>query len=131
MHVNVLAVVAAAAASWVLGAIWYSPVLFVKPWRAELGVPPDAKADLGKMAPQLVASFVIALIQAGAFAFFLGKQTIALGAAYGLVAGLCWVASAIALIYMFEGRSLRLLLINGGFSAASFVLYGVILAAWP
>jgi hypothetical protein len=32
---------------------------------------------------------------------------------------------------MFEGRSLRLLLINGGFFVASFVLYGVILSAWP
>ena len=131
MHVNVLAVVAAAAASWVLGAVWYSPVLFVKPWRAEIGVPADAKPDLGKMAPQMIGALVIALIQAGAFAFFLGKQSVALGAAYGFVAGLCWVASAFALTYMFEGRSVRLLLINGGFNVASFVLYGLILTAWP
>jgi hypothetical protein len=131
MPINILAVVVAAAASWILGAVWYSPALFVKPWRAELGVPPDAKADMAKMAPQMIGAFVIALIQAGAFAFFLGKQPLALGAAYGLVAGLCWVASAFALTYMFEGRSLRLLLINGGFCVASFVLYGVILSAWP
>jgi hypothetical protein len=131
MHINVLAVVAAAAASWVLGALWYSPALFVKPWRAEIGVPPDAKPDFGKMAPQLVGSFIIALVQAGSFAFFLGRQTIALGAAYGLVAGLCWVAAFLALVYMFEGRSLRLLAINGGYAVVSFVLYGVILAAWP
>jgi hypothetical protein len=131
MHINILAVIAAAVASWVLGAVWYSPALFVKPWRAEIGVPPDAKADFGKMAPQLVGSFVIGLIQAAAFAFFLGKQPIVMGAAYGLTAGLCWVASAFALTYMFEGRSIRLLLINGGFNVVSFVLYGVILAAWP
>ncbi len=131
MHINYLAVVAAAVASWLLGAVWYSPVLFVKPWRAELGVPADAKADMGKMMPQLIGAFVIALIQAGAFAAFLGKQPIMLGAAYGLTAGLCWVATAFALTYMFEGRSLRLLLINGGYNVVTFVLYGVILAAWP
>jgi hypothetical protein len=131
MHVNFLAVLAAAAASWLLGAVWYSPALFVKPWRKELGVPPDAKADMAKMWPQMVGALVIALIQALAFAFFLGKTSVMLGAAYGLTAGLCWVATAFALTYMFEGRSLRLLAINGGFNVGSFVLYGVILAAWP
>ena len=131
MHVNILAIVLAAAASWVLGAVWYSPALFVKPWRAEIGVPPDAKPDMAKMAPQMIGAFVIALIQAGSFDFFLGRTSIGLGAAYGFVAGLCWVASAFALNYMFEGRRLRLLLINGGFNVASFVLYGVILAAMP
>ena len=131
MHINILAVIVAAAAGWILGAVWYSPALFVKPWRAAIGVPPDAKPDLAKMAPQLVGSFLIALVQAGSFAFFLGRQPVALGAAYGLVPGLCWVASFLALVYMFEGRSLRLLLINGGFAVASFVLYGVVLAAWP
>jgi hypothetical protein len=131
MHINILAVLAAAAASWLLGAVWYSPALFVKPWRKEIGVPPDAKADMAKMAPQMIGALLIAVIQAGTFAFFLGRTSVALGAAYGLVAGLCWVASAFALVYMFEGRSLRLLLINGGFMSASFVLYGVILSAWP
>jgi hypothetical protein len=131
MHINILAVIAAAVASWLVGALWYSPLLFVKPWRAELGIPPDAKADMGKMAPQMIGALVIALIQAGAFAFFLGRQPIMMGAAYGLTAGLCWVATGFALNYMFEGRSLRLLLINGGFNVVTFILYGVILAAWP
>ena len=131
MHINVLAVIAAGVASWVLGAVWYSPALFVKPWRAEIGAPQDAKMDWSKMAPQLIGSFVIGLVQAGAFAFFLGRQTVAMGAAYGLTAGVCWVASAFEHVGQGEGRSLRLLLINGGYNVVSFVLYGVILAALP
>jgi hypothetical protein len=131
MPINILAVIVAAVASWLVGAVWYSPALFVKPWRAEIGVPPDAKPDMKKMMPQMIGAFVIALIQAAAFAFFLGKQSIAMGAAYGFVAGLCWVASGFALNYMFEGRSVKLLLINGGYNVVTFTLYGVILAAWP
>jgi hypothetical protein len=131
MHFNVLAVIAAAVAAYALGALWYSPILFVKAWRAEIGVPPDAKTDFKAMAPQLVGSFLLALVQAGMFAVFLGKQPLALGAAYGFSAGLCWVAAALGIIYLYEGRSLRLFLINGGYFVASFTLYGVILSLWP
>jgi hypothetical protein len=33
MDINWLAVLAAAAASFLLGGLWYSPILFAKPWQ--------------------------------------------------------------------------------------------------
>ena len=131
MHINWFAVVAAAVAAFVVGGIWYSPLLFVKAWRAEVGAPPDAKADFSKMAPQFGGSFALAVVQAGMFAVFLGgKTTPAEGAAYGLAAGLCWVAAAFGINYLYEGRSLRLWLINSGYNVVVFALYGVVLSLW-
>ena len=130
MHVNWLAVVAAALSSFLVGGLWYSPLLFVKAWRAEIGVPPDAKASMSSMAPQFAGTLVLSLIQAGMFAVFLGKQPPLMGAAYGLAAGLCWVATALGINYLYEGKSFRLWLINGGYNVVTFTLYGLILSLW-
>jgi hypothetical protein len=130
MHVNWFAVVAAALAAFVVGGVWYSPLLFVKAWKAEVGVPEDAKASLSSMAPQFAGTLVLSIVQAGMFAIFLGSQTPAMGAAYGFAAGLCWVAAAFGVNYLYEGRSLRLWLINGGYNVVIFTLYGLILSLW-
>lgn len=131
MHFNILAVIAAALAGFVVGGVWYSPLLFVKPWRAEIGADPEAKADFKAMAPQLAGCMALCLVQAGMFAVFLGKQPALMGAAYGLAAGVCWVGAALGINYLFEGKSLRLFLINGGYNAVAFTLYGLILSLWP
>lgn len=36
MDINIWAVLIAAASSFVLGGIWYSPLLFLKPWNAAM-----------------------------------------------------------------------------------------------
>lgn len=131
MHINWFAVVAAALASFVVGGVWYSPLLFVKAWKAEIGVSPDAKASMASMGPQFGGTLVLSVVQAGMFALFLGNsQTPATGAAYGCAAGLCWVATALGINYLYEGKSLRLWLINGGYNVVTFTLYGLILSAW-
>src|SRR2546428_11141128 len=40
-NVNVLAVIVAALATFVLGAVWYSPVLFAKQWMQAHGYTPE------------------------------------------------------------------------------------------
>lgn len=37
MDVNTWAVVAAAVSSFLPGGLWYSPILFLKPWNAGMG----------------------------------------------------------------------------------------------
>jgi hypothetical protein len=46
----------------------------------------------------------------------------------GAVAGLCWVAPALATNHLFEGRSSTLILINGGYHAVRFTLIGAAFA---
>lgn len=127
-HVNWLAVLAAAAASFVLGGLWYS-VLFARPWQAAAGVS-DEQVRGGNKPMMFAVAFVIALAQSAVFAMFLGQVTLGFGIGAGFAAGLFWVGAGLALTYVFERRPLSLTLINGGYATLQFTLIGAILGAW-
>ena len=128
-HVNWLAVLAAAAASFVLGGAWYSG-LFAKPWQAAAGVS-DEQMRGGNKPLMFGLAFVLALVQSAVFAMFLGSNvTLMFGLGAGFAAGLGWVATGLALTYVFERRSATLGLINGGYATLQFTMIGAILGAW-
>jgi hypothetical protein len=128
-HVNWLAVLAAALSSFVLGGIWYS-ALFSKAWQAAAGVS-DEQMRSGAKAVIFGGAFLLSLAQAAVFAMFIGPTaTLAFGAAAGFGAGLCWVGAGLGITYLFEHRSLKLFLINGGYSTLQFTIIGAILGAW-
>ncbi|MGE0594752.1 MAG: DUF1761 domain-containing protein [Hyphomonadaceae bacterium] len=130
MEVNWLAVVAAAASSFLLGGVWYS-ALFAKAWQRAAGLS-DEQIKGGNAALIFGGSFVLALIASASFAVFLGGQVdAAIGALYGLTAGLCWVTASFGINYLFERKSLTLFLINGGYHTLQFTLIGLILGVWP
>jgi uncharacterized protein DUF1761 len=67
LHVNYLAVLVAAVAVFVLGWLWYSPLLFFKPWMRLRGLDPEAalknaKMPGGKLAIEFARCFVLAFI---------------------------------------------------------------------
>lgn len=91
--VDWLAVVAATAASFAIGALWYSPLLFAKAWQRESGVT-DEQAR-GGMAVIFGGAFVLMFLAAAVFAMFLGPEPgLAFGAGAGFAAGLFWVAAS-------------------------------------
>src|SRR3954451_1510383 len=95
-HVNWLAVLAAAIASFVLGGAWYSG-LFAKPWQVEAGVS-DEQMRSGNKGAMFAVAFVLALVQSAVFALFLGPNpALMLGLGAGFAAGLCWVATGLGL----------------------------------
>jgi hypothetical protein len=68
-HVNYLAVFVAAIAVFVLGWLWYSPLLFFKPWMRARGLDPavamaGAKMPGGKLVIELVRCIVLAYVVA-------------------------------------------------------------------
>ena len=129
-EVNYLAVIAAAIATFALGGLWYSPALFGKAWQREAGVS-EEKMKTANMALIFGLTFVLALIAAWVFALFLGpRPPMALGLGAGFSAGLCWVAASFGISYLFERRSLKLWLINGGYHTLQFTIIGLILALW-
>ena len=129
MAINWLAVLAAAASSFVLGGLWYS-ALFAKAWEKAAGLS-DAQIESGNKPMIFGGSFLLALIASASFAVFLGAEIDALtGALYGLTAGLCWVTASFGINYLFERKSLSLFLINGGYHTLQFTLIGLILGAW-
>lgn len=129
-EINFLAVLAAAVASFILGGLWYSPLLFAKTWQREAGLS-DEQVNSGNMALIFGLSFLLSLVAALVFALFLGpRPPLALGLGAGVSAGLCWVAASFGINYLFERRSLKLFLINGGYHTLQFTIIGLILALW-
>ena len=128
--INWLAAIAAAVASFVLGGLWYSPVLFGKAWMAETGLTAE---QLSKGSPAITfgLSFVLCLMASAVFALFLGPAPappFALGA--GASAGFCWVAASFGVNYLFERKTVKLWVINGAYHTIQFTLFGLILGLW-
>ena len=129
MEINWLAVIAAAASSFVLGGVWYG-ALFGDAWLKAAWLTKE-QAMASNKALIFGGSFVLSLIASATFAMFLGPNVDAMsGALYGLCAGLCWVAASYGISYLFEMRPLSLWLINGGYHTLQFTLIGLILGAW-
>lgn len=128
---NLYAVITAAIASFALGGLWYSPLLFARAWQREAGVS-DEQLKNANMGLIFGTTLVLCLIASFVFALFLGpRPPLALGLGAGFSAGLCWVASSFGINYLFERRSLKLFLINGGYHTLQFTVIGLILALWP
>jgi hypothetical protein len=127
---NVWAVLAAAVSSFVLGGMWYSPVLFGRAWQRAAGLS-DAEMQSGNVAVIFGASFVLSLLAAFVFALFLGpKPSLALGLGTGFSAGLFWVSASFGINYLFERKPMALFLINAGYHTLQFTLIGLVLALW-
>jgi len=130
-HLNWLAVLAAAVSTFVLGGLWYSKLLFGRAWMSVNNLT-DADLARGNMGKIFGLSFVFALIMAANLAAFLAgeKTTASWGATAGFLAGFGWVALGLATIALFERRSWKYVLINGGYMTVSFLVMGLILGAW-
>lgn len=129
--INYWAVLAAAVAKFVLGALWYSPLLFGKSWMQLTGVS-DAqmKAALPKgMIADLVGSLVMAFVLAHAV-LFAGAH----GFGSGLLAGFaCWlgfIGLTTLSANVYENRPVALYLLNNAYLLLALLLMGVILALW-
>jgi hypothetical protein len=130
-YINHLAVFICAILNLALGALWYSPLLFFKAWSSETKL---TEEQLAKSNPAKTygLAFLLALIIAYNLAFFLGdNQTTPLwGATAGFLAGFGFAALIFAIIALFEQRSWKYILINGGYITVYFTLIGLILGVW-
>ena len=107
-HINYLAVLVAALSSFVIGGVWFSPIMFANAWMRENGFTEEEMKN-SNMAKIFGGSFVLALIIAFNLAAFLGPEAnLIWGMTAGALAGIGWVAAALGIIYLFERRSLKL-----------------------
>jgi hypothetical protein len=130
MHINYLAVLVAAILNMVIGALWYSPMLFGKSWSQAIGKKMEEMGSGGTgyaitILASLVTAYVLAYLvsKLGLHGFWSGTQL-------GLVAWLGFTATTHASNYAFEGKSMRLYSINLGYFLVSFLLMGGLLGAW-
>jgi uncharacterized membrane protein len=130
-HINHWAVLVCAVANLALGALWYSPLLFANAWQRENNLSDE---QLKNMNPAKVytITFILALIASYNMAFFLGddKTDMAWGATAGFLTGFGFCAVIFTIIALFEQRSWKYILINGGYITVYFTLIGFILGLW-
>ncbi|HTU66329.1 MAG TPA: DUF1761 domain-containing protein [Steroidobacteraceae bacterium] len=130
-EINWLAVVVAAVASFALGGLWYSPVMFGKAWQREAGLT-DEQLKSGNLVRIFGLSLVLSFLAAWNFANFLGpRPQLVFGVAVGASAGLLWVAASFGINYLFERRSFKLFAINGGYHTVQFAIFGLVLSLMP
>lgn len=128
-QVNWLAVGAAALLTFLLGGVWYSPLLFGRAWQRLAGL------DDAQVRSRLLRTFggaaVCALVAATNLAFFLGPSaTPGFGAGAGAAAGIGWVGTALATTFLFERRPLTLVAIDVGYHAVAYTAMGALLGTW-
>lgn len=134
MDLNVMVkpagVLAATAAGYVLGAIWYAPPVFGSRWMTALG---KSREQLGSPARAMGMTLITCLISAWVLAVILARAGVgsALGGALaGLGVGLGVYGLNLYSDSLFAGSSLRLISIQAGYRALQYALMGAILGVW-
>jgi hypothetical protein len=129
-QVNWPAVIAAALSMFVIGGLWYSPMLFAKPWQRAAALSDEALRS-GSMPLVFGLAFVLSLLMAANLGFFLsGVTDVGAAVGYAVAAGLGWAAFGLSVVALFERRPLAYHLINGGYLTVAFLAMGLILALW-
>jgi Protein of unknown function (DUF1761) len=136
-HVNWLAILVAAIATMVVGFLWYSPLLFAKPWMREMGYDPNDKAKREEMRKGAGAaygfSFVASLITAFTLALFFHALLVQ-GLHFGLMTAfhiwLGFVATVQLTGALFSKQSMKLFAINTGYQLVCYLVMAVILTVW-
>ena len=130
LHLNFAAIFTAALVAFAIGGLWYSPLLFARPWMKEAGLNEQQVRD-APMGRIFGLSALASLAMAFNLAAFIGpKASLAFGLYAGAAASIGWVAMSLGVIYLFEQRSLKLWLINSGYQVLAYTLMGGLIGVW-
>jgi surface polysaccharide O-acyltransferase-like enzyme len=138
MGVNLWPVLVAAIATMILGFLWYSPILFAKPWTLAMGYDLNDKAKMDEMrkgAGKLYGiTFVASLLSAFVLAKIIDVTTVSAvlyGMKIGVAVWLGFVTTVQLTSTLFKRRPIKLYLIDTGYQLVCYLVMGAILAKWP
>jgi Protein of unknown function (DUF1761) len=120
----------------VIGFLWYSPLLFARPWMILMGYDPDDKSKLDEMRKGAGKNYAIAFIASLTSALVLGKliELRPRSPLHGT-----WIAFAVWLGFvstvqltdaLFSKRPFKLYAIKTAYQLVCYLVMGTILAAW-
>lgn len=130
---NWVAILVAAVAHFLLGGLWYSPMLFAKPFMTGIGkteeelrsgAKPSALMYGGAFTGGLVKSAGLALVLA-----WIGDLGVAESALVGVLIGLAIHGAAVATNSLFEGRHRNLVVVGVGYDTVGLAIAGAIIGA--
>jgi hypothetical protein len=132
-QVSWLGVIIGAAIYFVLGALWYSPVLFAKPWQAAIGWDPSrTPPQMNPMTYVLPALMYLAAgVAMAIIAAAIGVETVTDGLILGLVTGLGFALPMVGVEATFDPNKpqpMTWFLITVAYHLIGFAILGVTVA---
>ena len=128
-EINTISVLVGAGLGYVLGGLWYSPILFGKAWMAAIGKTPE---DLGSPVAGMIGSAITSIIAAGVVALLvngLGLSTWTDGVCLSLLIGVGLVGTSMLSDNFFSGTSWNLFFIQSGYRVCYFIVMAGAVAA--
>ena len=131
-EINWIAVLVGTLAYFALGAIWYS-FLFKDKWIAYNKIDmsdPNGKKGVGAI---MFASFIMMFISSTGLAIlteYLGLSSWQHGVHLGLLSGICFASTSMAINMLYEKKPLGLFLINGGYQLIGNIIAAIIIVLW-
>lgn len=134
VEINYLAVLAAAVLNMAIGALWYGPV-FGRSWMSLTGLTESdiEKAKEKGMGRLYLAGFAGALVMSYVLAHiidFAQATTLAGGAVGGIWIWLGFIAPVLLGTVLWEGKPVRLYLLNTAYYLVALTVMGIVLAVW-
>jgi len=130
--VNLLSVLVAAIASFIIGWLWYSNFMFEKTWMGLMQVKKtDMKGMKDKMMKSMVFGFLSTLVAAFVLAVLIeltNSTTAMVGAQLGILVWLGFIATTSLGAVLWESRPLKLYLLNNLHSLLVYAVMGAIIA---
>ena len=127
---NYLAVLVGAVAYWLVGAVWYSPVLFGKKWGAITGITAD---NSGSYAVTYGLSLVLMFVQVVAVSFLahaVSASDFVDGLQLGLGVSVAFCAGQLLINQIYDKRSMPLFWINAGYAIVGLTVASIIVTLW-
>ena len=131
--INYLAVLVCGILAVGLGALWYSPMLLGKMWLVAIDKSEEElKQDINPVKTysisfiaQLVIAYVLARIMS-----YVGASTPEEGIRLAFLAWIGFTATTMTINMLFEGKTFKQFVVDGGYHLIVFIIYGIILGAW-
>ncbi len=134
IEVNLFTLLAAVVASMLIGYLWYSPMLFGKPWMKLMGI---SKEDMKGAKKGMTKMYTLSAVAAFVTAYVLFHVSVMSQKSFGyspLDAGLSsafwvWLGFVAPVQFtdvLFGGKKFHLFAINTGYQLASLLVMGVV-----
>src|ERR1700731_987130 len=137
MNVSLWSVLVAGISTMVVGFLWYSPMLFARPWMVLMGYDPNDKAKIAEMqktaGPSYAMSFVASILAAAVLGKIIAVMTVSTplyGMKVGLAVWLGFVTTVQLTNSLFSRQPAKLYAINTGYQLVCYLIMGAILGAW-
>jgi uncharacterized protein DUF1761 len=134
VHLNYLAVIVSAVVAFLIGGLWYSPILFAKMWVNAHGFDEEQVRQMQKSAVKAYTVSVICLILIAlgmaVLAGYLHLWRTSQGLKLGVLVWACFAFPLALIARMYSPQRLTVLFIDTAYQLVYFLVMGAIIASW-